>query len=233
MESLVKNLARRLEETSQVLHGLKEFIDNLPDAVILTDEEGHILTWNTAAKRLYGRDWDQISYQSVNEVFADPASFGCFLEEAGAGRCLQEQVVGMRHPEKGLRQLSLSMTQLFDRHGNFQGVLTLARDVTAAQQAERRLRRLRLWLIPGMILLVLLAGAAFLGYPRFLAPPPPPLAGQQGVQKLLDRDFLLLHSLLIDQFARHSRARTTPVLQKFLDLPEAGSLNYQGTGAFG
>ncbi|MBN2373392.1 cyclic nucleotide-binding domain-containing protein [bacterium] len=48
-EDLTRLLAQRLRETSQVLYGLKEFCDQLPDAVVLTDSEGKITAWNCAA----------------------------------------------------------------------------------------------------------------------------------------------------------------------------------------
>ena len=45
-------LAKRLDETSQVVSGLKEICDQLPDAVLLTDRDGSVLSFNTAAKKL-------------------------------------------------------------------------------------------------------------------------------------------------------------------------------------
>ena len=52
---ITKHLARRLHETSQVLYGLKDICDQLPDAVLMTDKKGKILSWNRAAEKLYGR----------------------------------------------------------------------------------------------------------------------------------------------------------------------------------
>ncbi|MCJ7774281.1 MAG: cyclic nucleotide-binding domain-containing protein, partial [Desulfobacterales bacterium] len=53
---ITKLLAQRLDETSQMLYGLKEFSDQLPDAVILADSKNNVLTCNRAAEELYGKE---------------------------------------------------------------------------------------------------------------------------------------------------------------------------------
>ena len=74
-------LARRLDETSQVLYGLKAFCDQVPDAVIMTDSQGKIISWNTAAENLYGRDWNQVQDRAVEEIYEEPQLYRDFLEE--------------------------------------------------------------------------------------------------------------------------------------------------------
>ena len=69
---ITKLLAQRLDKTNQVLYGLKEFCDQLPDAVIATDKEGKIITWNSAAEKLYGRTWDQMCNKSVEKIYEAP-----------------------------------------------------------------------------------------------------------------------------------------------------------------
>ncbi len=53
-------LARRLEETTKIMHGLGEFNDRLPDAIIMADKDRNILSWNHAAESLHGRTWQQM-----------------------------------------------------------------------------------------------------------------------------------------------------------------------------
>ena len=53
-QEITSILAQRLDETSRAVYGLKEAIEKLPDAVIMTDAEGKILTWNRVAEDLYG-----------------------------------------------------------------------------------------------------------------------------------------------------------------------------------
>ena len=77
---IAKMMAQRLEETSQILYGLNEIYDQLPDAVIMTDKDGKILSWNSAAERLYGRDWDLMHHQPVEQIYVDPDEHRMFLQ---------------------------------------------------------------------------------------------------------------------------------------------------------
>ena len=45
-------LAQRLEEGNRAYVVLKEFCDQLPDAVVATEEDGKIIAWNKAAEKL-------------------------------------------------------------------------------------------------------------------------------------------------------------------------------------
>ena len=81
IEKITRTLANRLDETSQIVFGLKEFCDQLPDAVILADRDGKILTWNVAAENLYGRDWNRMNHQSVEEIYEEPHVYKEFLGE--------------------------------------------------------------------------------------------------------------------------------------------------------
>ncbi len=225
---IMKLLAQRLEETSQILYGLKEFSNHLPDAVILTDREGKILTWNSASEHLYGRHWDQMRYKPVEEIYEDPQDYKNFLEEVQSKYAVKEKTLKVKHPEKGTRFISTSTTILYDGHHNFQGVLSLGRDVTAVKTLERRYRRARYWFILSFILVGLLAAALFYGYPYFSK-------GQQGMdiqkQELrnqLAKDSLLLKALLVDLFVPNNKLKTDQLLKDFFEIQESATIPYTG-----
>ncbi|MEE9612846.1 MAG: cyclic nucleotide-binding domain-containing protein, partial [Desulfatiglandales bacterium] len=164
---ITKLLAERLDETSQILYGLKEFCDQLPDAVILTDTEEKILTWNSAAEKLYGRNGHQMRYTPVEKIYQEPQVYKNFLEEVQSGNAVKEKILRIRHPEKGTRFISTSMTLLYDDNHNFHGVISLGRDITSVTNLERGYRRARYWLVRSFFLLGLLglmAVTIFFGY---------------------------------------------------------------------
>ena len=101
MEEFAKFLAKRLDETSQILFGLKEFCDQIPDAVFLTDRDGNILSWNSAAEKLYGREENQVRYRPAEEIYEDPGEYRAFLEQVVSGNPVREKILKIRHPEKG------------------------------------------------------------------------------------------------------------------------------------
>jgi len=225
---IMKLLAQRLEVTSQILYGLKEFSNQLPDAVILTDREGKILTWNSAAEHLYGRYWDQMRYKPVEEIYEDPQDYKGFIEEVQSKYAVKEKTLKIRHPEKGTRFISTSTTILYDGHHNFQGVLSLGRDVTAVKTLEKRYRRSRYWFIPALILVGLLATALFYGYPYFSKGQQSMDIRKQELRNQLAKDYIFFKAMLVDLFVSNNREKTDQLLKDFFDIQESTTISYTG-----
>ncbi len=130
---ITRLLAQRLDETSQALYGLKGFCDQLPDAVILTDRDGKIISWNTAAENLYGRSWTEMRNMPAESIYQNPLAYKDYINEVQAEYSVREKILAVKHPGNGARLVSTSTTILYDGHHNYQGVLSLGRDVTATQ----------------------------------------------------------------------------------------------------
>jgi PAS domain S-box-containing protein len=227
-EKITKLLAHRLDETSQALYGLREFCDQLPDAVVLTDKEGKILAWNSAAERLYGREWHEMYDRSMEDIYEEPQAYKSFIEEVQSRYSVREKILKIRHPEKGTRHISTSTTILYDGHHNFQGVLSLGRDMTSVQNLERRYRRVRNWLIPSLVLLGLLGGASFFSYPYFSRGVRTVDIKKQELKNELAKDYLLLKSLLKDSFQSGDNARTNQILNEFFKVEDPKEMPYTG-----
>jgi PAS domain S-box-containing protein len=225
---IAKLLAKRLDETSQIVHGLKEFCDQLPDAVLLTDRDGKIFSWNMAAENLYGRDWDHMHHQSIEDIYEDPHVYGDFRDDVGTRYSVREKILTIRHPEKGIRFVSTSTTLLYDGHHNFQGVLSLARDVTDVKNLEKKYRRARHWLFPSFILLALLITAAFLGYPYFAKGYRSTDVKKQELRNQLSKDYFFLRSLLTDDFLAGNRLKTSQLMKEFFDIQDTSTVPYTG-----
>ena len=203
---ITKLLAKRLDETSRILYGLKEFCDRLPDAVIATDSDGKIITWNSAAEELYGRSWNQMHNRLVEEIYEEPRSYKKFLKEVNKKQSVREKILSIRHPKKGIRFISTSTTLLYDDNKNFKGILSLGRDVTSVAKSEKRYRRTRNWLFKYMILFVFLAGGAFLGHSYFSKGSLAIDVENQELRNQLSKDYLFLKSMLVN----HLRQETDP-----------------------
>lgn len=225
---IAKLLAKRLDETSQIVYGLKEFCDQLPDAVLLTDRDGKIFSWNMAAENLYGRQWDQMHQQSVEDIFEDPQAYGDFRDDVEARYSVREKILTIRHPEKGIRFISTSTTLLYDGHHNFQGVLSLGRDVTDVKNLEKKYRRARHWLFPAFILLAFFLTAAFFGYPYFAKGYRSMDVKKQELRNQLAKDYLLLKSLLADYFSPDNRLKTSQLMKAFFDIQDTSTIPYTG-----
>ncbi|MFO7784174.1 MAG: cyclic nucleotide-binding domain-containing protein [Thermodesulfobacteriota bacterium] len=221
-------LAGRLQETSQVVYGLNELYDQIPDAVVLTDREGRVLSWNVAATRLYGRDWDTMRHKSVEEIYEDPGRYREYLARVQEESAVQERTLEVRHPHRGLRFISTSMNVLYDGHHNFQGVLSIGRDVTDAKKVEQRYRRIRNWVLPSILLAGLTAGGLFLGYPYLTKGYLPVDVKKQELKSQLGRDFMLLQSLIAEDFESKDRAGTSKIMREFFMIQEGDTTPYRG-----
>ena len=225
---IAKLLAKRLDETSQIVYGLKEFCDQLPDAVLLTDRDGKIFSWNMAAENLYGRNWDQMHHRSIEDIYEDPHAYGDFRDDVEARYSVREKILKIRHPEKGIRFISTSTTLLYDGHHNFQGVLSLGRDVTDVQKLERKYHRARHWLFPSFILLALFVTAAFFGYPYFAKGYRSTDVKKQELRNQLAKDYFFLRSLLTDEFLADNRLKTSQWMKDFFDIQDTSTVPYTG-----
>jgi PAS domain S-box-containing protein len=225
---ITRALARRLDETSQMFYGFKEFCDQLPDAVVFTDKDGKIFSWNAAAEALYGRDWQQMSNQSMEAIYEDPEAYKALLAEVQKGAPVKEKVLAIKDPDGGSRFISTSTTMLYDGHHNFQGVLSLSRDVTAVQSLERRYRRARYWLLPSLAMVVLLAVVALFGYPYVSKGYRTVSVKEQELKDQMAKDYLLIKSLLADSFMAGDRSKTSRLLQEVLKLEHSTTIPYTG-----
>jgi PAS domain S-box-containing protein len=227
-QEIIKILAQRLDERSQVLCGLKAFCDQLPDAVILTDREGKILASNTAAERLYGIQQDGDGAAFVEEIYEDPQVYRDFIREARSNHPLKEKEIRIRHPQNGPRLISTSLTFLRDGHHNFQGVLSLGRDVTAVKRLEIKYRRVRNWLLPCFAILGMLSLTISLGYPHFLKQYEWKDSKRRSLGNLLSKDFDSLQSSLSDHLASNDRSSTRQLMASFFEIHNKDQMPFTG-----
>jgi len=221
-------LARRLGETSQILYGLREFCNQLPDAVILTDKKGNVLSWNNAAENLYGREENEMRNRSAEEIYEDPEEYRTFFDKVVSEDAIREKTLMVRHPDKGIRHISTSTKALYDGQHNFQGLLSLGRDVTSVGVLERRYQRARRWLTPSLVLLVVLTAGIFFGYPYFSKGYRITDIQKRALRDDLSVNYRLLQSLLVKPFEKGDRAQTTLALQGFFDVQKGITTPYIG-----
>ena len=228
VKAFAKTLAKRLDATSRLAFGLKEFCDQLPDAVILTDKEGKILSLNASAERLYGRESNRMLYRVADEIYENPEEYKAFIENVISQDSVQERILRVKHPGKGTRCISTSTTVLYDAQHHFQGVLSLGRDVTDSQVLEKRYRRIRKWLIPFAALMVLASVVVFWGYPHVYREQAVMDSQRIKLRDELAVDYRLLSSMLADAFQLGERDKTHEILKRFLEAKGDMVMPYTG-----
>jgi PAS domain S-box-containing protein len=225
---IIRHLSLRLDEATQMLYGLKEVSDQLPDAVIVTDKAGRILVWNSAAEKLYGRDWQQMRDTNVDEIYVKPDEYKKFLAAVQTQYSAKEKVFDIRHPQKGSRCISTSFTILYDGHHNFQGVLSLGRDVTATKKLEKKYKRTFIWLISAFVLISFLAAMIFLGYPYYSKGHQAVNLRQKELNNLLAKDYFMLKSWLVNQMDDQNPEALSQIMQQFFYIQQTTAIPYSG-----
>ena len=218
----------RLDEADQALYGLKSLSDKLPDAVTITDRNGKLLTWNAAAEKLFGRDWHQMDNSSIEDLYQDPQAFTQLLEEVRSKHSVKEKSLKIKHPQKGVRSISMSTTALFNVNQELQGVLSIARDVTGVQNLEQRYQRARKWWIPALVLIVLLGTAIVLGYPYFSKGLQAVDHRKLEVKNQLAKDYFFLESIFFSPFAAGDRNSVTQISEQFFNVQNMEFCPYTG-----
>jgi PAS domain S-box-containing protein len=225
---ITRHLAQWLAETTQIVYGLKEFCDQLPDAVILTDRTGKILTWNSRAETLYGRSGEQMRTAKTADIYEDAAAYKNFLEQVQRHYSVKENVLKIMHPQKGTRFISTSMTVLHDGHHNFQGVLSLGRDVSRTKKLEKKYKRAGYWLTAVVLLLGLMTAAVVVGYPYYSKDYQIHSLKRDLMQEYLVKDYFILKSLLSEHLASENRLETSAIMKDFFIFLKKTDRNYTG-----
>ena len=226
-QTITRLLAQRLDETSQILYGLREFVDNLPDAVLLLDRSGKIVTMNPAARDLYGLGSERYEC-GVDQLCQEPEVFKDLILAAQQGHPVREEILEIKHPQKGIRYISTSMTVLYDANHNFQGVLSLGRDVTSVKRMERRLKRFLFYLAPLFIMLAALAAVTIYGFPYFLKGRQNLNIQHQEFKTILAKDYFLLKKLLMEPLLERDREKSSRLMKDFLKLQDPTTSPYTG-----
>jgi PAS domain S-box-containing protein len=219
-------LARRLDAGTQAWHALKEFCDSVPDALIAAEKDGRLITWNRSAEMVFGRNWEQMKAGTIDALYQEPDRFRQSLSDLEQSEVVKEKLFEINHPREGLRYVSTSLNFLYDGRHNISGVLALSRDVTDLEKIRRNYRRLRVWMLPLLIAVAIVAGASFFAVPYFKDRHRISDIQNQALRDRIGNDYILLQSLTSAALAE----RDTPTIHRVIN--EFGRLRRESTDPY-
>jgi len=161
----VKHLSLEAASARQALTAseerFREVVQTAPDAIVLADGEGHILTWNGAAERLFGYTAEEVLERSLTMIMPERyrSNHQRALERVRTTGDLRLKgtVVTMHGLHKDGREFPIEMSLSSWMSGGTRVHCGIVRDITARKVAEARLlqqqieQQVLLDLIPAMV----------------------------------------------------------------------------------
>jgi PAS domain S-box-containing protein len=136
--------AQLYDEVNKEKAYIENLVDNAGDAIISTDVEDRILTWNHGAEVIFGYSKEETVGQSLTILL--PSHHAGELEEirdkvrlTGVIRNLEVRRI---RKDGIIIEASLAVSPIRDKDDNVIGFLHLARDVTEKKRYEQRLKEL-------------------------------------------------------------------------------------------
>ncbi len=122
------------------LRNLKRMIDLSQDAIIVTDRDRRIVSWNLGAKEMYGWEAAEAIGNVIHVLLQTPVAD---LQKKEHGLCHDGMWEGeLAHVHKDGREILCESRQvlLLDTEGNIEGLLEINRDITERRRIEEKLR---------------------------------------------------------------------------------------------
>jgi PAS domain S-box-containing protein len=140
-ESKSGNVAPETPEHSSLYHAL--LLQHIRDAVISTDPDLHILSWNKGAEEMYGWTEQEAVGKIVTELLpteSGPVAFNQKIDIAKRDGFVQSEEI--RTTKDGRKiAVFLSISVMYDASGQITGTMSVTKDITKLKQMEAELQK--------------------------------------------------------------------------------------------
>ena len=118
---------------------LAAIVEGTDDAIFSRDMQGTILTWNSAAKAIYGYSAEEAIGQHVSFIVPPERAFDLvdILGKLEKGERIERMETERVRKDGSRLQVSMTISPLRDEHGRVIGASIIARDITARHQMEQ------------------------------------------------------------------------------------------------
>ncbi len=131
-----------LRESQHRARALAAIVESSEDAIIGSDLDGIVTSWNRSAERIFGYAEAEMVGQPLFRIAAPgyEAEMRDILARVRGGERISHYLTQRRRADGARLDISLSVSPIYDLAGDLVGVSKVARDVTAATAAEAALK---------------------------------------------------------------------------------------------
>lgn len=117
---------------------LAAVVESSDDAIIVTDLDGIILTWNGGASHLYGYDASEMRGRPISILVPDShrSEFLAMVARLRAGEGVKDLETVRRTKHGGLVSVSITLSPIVNADGIVVGATKVARDISARKLGE-------------------------------------------------------------------------------------------------
>ncbi|MEM7785490.1 MAG: PAS domain S-box protein, partial [Planctomycetota bacterium] len=133
-----------VKETDARLQEYKNIIDSTVEAIIGTDLQGNITSWNPGAAEFYGYSQQEAIGKHVSMLSSESEIevVNQVLEDVGQGKAIRDLQV-IRISKNGERKhVVLAVSPVYDAGGEISGISSISHDFTAQKKAEEKQAKL-------------------------------------------------------------------------------------------
>ena len=133
-------MARIRHEASEAIKRLAAIVESSDDAIVTTDLNGIVTSWNDSAERIYGYTANEMIGRSITMLIPsdrDNEEVEILARIRGGERIHHYDTVRQRK-DGGLADISLTVSPVKDAAGEVVGASKIARDISDKKQAQAR-----------------------------------------------------------------------------------------------
>lgn len=129
---------KKIERTNAQLASI---VENTEAAIVSTDADGRVLTWNGGAERLYGYSAEEMTGRAVDAIVppGKMTESRSFLSRLQAGETIKHVETVRLRRSGGHVPVFLTMSPMWDSRGRFLGIAQVSEDLTHIKELERQL----------------------------------------------------------------------------------------------